>query len=1029
MLAPGMQSTSLRLVAGADLTAASNRILLAASTLGTAGNLLLNNTQVSATGSNGVPIPSVLRTGTGSLDLLAGGSIKENSLYGIYTAGTDTGATGLAAGTYMPDHGGDLTLVAQGDVTGYSYNDRQNNIQFWSPANWLVRSGDATTKAAWSINFGGNVTTNGMTYLRGFAGFGTLGGGNVTLQAGGNAGALTQTSDGSSSAQVYSALQVSVGATGQVLSVSKAGASVTGGALAEAGGGNLVVKIGGALNSVGGGFGANGSLSLFANLRGDTSISAGSIGLITPIYGFNMPGDPRGLNPTNTGLASTSGGIVLTPGDGSAIVRTAADLVVGTYADAGQTFSDISTSAFALWRPDTTAVSLFSAGGNLAPVTGDGLGNSNWQVKGGGYNLVVAPGRLSAVAAQGSLYLGGGQTLELAPSPSGDLQLLAGQSIYDGAQSVASTRIVISGAKAGVNDIPNPFRPATLDSNGGYYNYASFQDDTVTTNLHAVDHDPIRIYAAKGDIVNLAFGEVNPAYYNNALHTLYLAAKPARIIAGGDIVNLGAGSDGTTPGLILNNNPTDVSIIRAGGNIYYTNMQVAGPGELDVTAGGTIYQGGNGSIVSIGALAAGDTRPGASILMQAGAGLAGPNYAGLLPYLDPANLAVVGTPLIEQRGKVAKTYEKELQAWLKERFGFAGADDEERRAYFASLASEQQSIFLRQVYFAELKAGGREYNDPGSSRHGSYLRGRTVIDTLFPEKDKDDKPISYAGNITMFGGAGVRTLFGGDIQMLTSGGRTVIGVEGLVPPASSGIVTQGQGDISMYSKGSILLGLSRIMTTMGGDILAWSAEGDINAGRGSKTTIVYTPPKRIYDNYGNVTLSPNVPSSGSGIASRSSIPGILGGDIDLIAPLGTIDAGEAGIRAGANVNLVALQIVNAANIQAQGNVSGVPQIQAPNIGGLTEATNTAGAAQAVTKTEQHAATAQASVIIVEVIGFGGGDEDDDGEQRREEPRGQRGTQVEPLQDPESEYQVLGAGEMTAAEARDLIAARRSGGDQ
>ncbi|WP_204308456.1 filamentous haemagglutinin family protein, partial [Escherichia coli] len=60
------------------------------------------------------------------------------------------------------------------------------------------------------------------------------------------------------------------------------------------------------------------------------------------------------------------------------------------------------------------------------------------------------------------------------------------------------------------------------------------------------------------------------------------------------------------------------------------------------------------------------------------------------------------------------------------------------------------------------------------------------------------------------------------------------------PPSTAGIVTQGQGDIQAYSRDSILLGQSRIMTTFGGSILAWSAEGDINAGRGSQTTVVYT---------------------------------------------------------------------------------------------------------------------------------------------------------------------------------------------
>ncbi len=134
------------------------------------------------------------------------------------------------------------------------------------------------------------------------------------------------------------------------------------------------------------------------------------------------------------------------------------------------------------------------------------------------------------------------------------------------------------------------------------------------------------------------------------------------------------------------------------------------------------------------------------------------------------------------------------------------------------------------------------------------------------------------------------------------------------------MLTQGSGNIDIYSLGSILLGQSRIMTTYGGDIVAWSAEGDINAGRGSKTTTIFTPPLLRYDSFGNITLSPNVPSTGAGIASLNPIPGTPPGDVDLIAPLGTIDAGEAGIRVSGNVNLAALQIVKRRQHPGAGHV-------------------------------------------------------------------------------------------------------------
>ena len=232
------------------------------------------------------------------------------------------------------------------------------------------------------------------------------------------------------------------------------------------------------------------------------------------------------------------------------------------------------------------------------------------------------------------------------------------------------------------------------------------------------------------------------------------------------------------------------------------------------------------------------------------------------------------------------------------------------------------------------------------------------------------------GDITMFGGSGVRTLFGGDIQMLTPGGQLVVGVEGQVPPATlrPGHARRRATSRSI-AKGSILLGLSRIMTTFGGDILAWSAEGDINAGRGAKTTM------RLHAAEAGLRQLRQRDAVAEGAVlgrrhrhAQSDSGSAEPGDIDLIAPLGTIDAGEAGIRVSGNVNLAALHIVNAANIQAQGNTTGVPQIQAPNIGGLTEASNTAGAAaQQAATPEQAARNAQPSVIIVEVLGFGGGE--------------------------------------------------------
>ena len=203
------------------------------------------------------------------------------------------------------------------------------------------------------------------------------------------------------------------------------------------------------------------------------------------------------------------------------------------------------------------------------------------------------------------------------------------------------------------------------------------------------------------------------------------------------------------------------------------------------------------------------------------------------------------------------------------------------------------------------------------------------------------------------------------------------------------------------------------MTTFGGGILAWSAEGDINAGRGAQTTVVYTPPRRIYDGWGNVTLSPQVPSTGAGIATLNPIPEVAPGDIDLIAPLGTIDAGEAGIRVSGNVNVAALQVVNAANIQTQG----IPMTAAVNVGALTSASRAAGSAvQAAEQVSRQAKRNQPSTISVEILGYG--------DERLEAGGSATATPVAGYRY-DSQVQVLGAGPLSPQSREQLTPEERN----
>ncbi len=817
--------------------------------------------------------------------------------------------------------------------------------------------------------------------MTGFQGIGTLGGGNLTVIAGRNAGVTGSGSTG---------LDLAVASTGRVLAD---------GTMAATGGGDLTLKIGGGLNAV---FPTSVQVpdyyGAITNLRGDINVNAGSIGALAVAQGGILftSFDPRAVEANVFKRSAKTPGPTVTPGDGVVNIATRGDLVIAGAADAGMgtpvdqagipyllrnadgsttLVPNGGTSAFTLWTPGS-AIRLYSAGGDVAPLQGGTAGN-NVQNSNGFY-----PGTLIVAAANGDIRFAeplpglSYPVLELVPSPRGQLELLAAGSIYGSSQVVA-----MSGAD--MSTLATPWRPVfeTAVGGGGTNNASptsaylgftrnspiAFGPDTPLGplgNLHAADDQPALVYAGK-DIVDLALGQVQnpspgfgPGSFQPFPTTWYAAAKPFQVIAGRDIVGTG-----TTPSAYLNLNADDITLIQAGRDIFRQSVTIAGPGLLQLQAGRNLYQGYDGALTSAGDVVNPSNKSGgAGITVLAGVGANGPDYAGFARlYLDAANQLNAGTPLAGS-GKVAHAYDAELLAWLQQRFGYKGAAAD-ALAYFLALPGEQQGVFVRQVYFQELLLGGREYNDPASSRYGSYLRGREAIATLFPSADAQGRAIGYQGDITMFSSitgsktvngqavpvttdAGIHTNFGGDIQMLNPGGKTLIGVEGVPAGTGAGLITQGAGDIALYSKGSILLGLSRIMTTFGGSIQGWSSEGDINAGRGAKTTVLYTPPKRVYDGLGNVTVSPNVPSSGAGIATLSPIPEVPPGDVDLVAPLGTIDAGEAGIRVSGNVNFAALQVVNAANVQVQGKSTGLPVVATVNVGAMTNASSTASQAAA-----------------------------------------------------------------------------------
>ncbi|RKF22418.1 filamentous hemagglutinin N-terminal domain-containing protein [Altericroceibacterium spongiae] len=1013
MLASGSESWDMQMVAGANLTSADFRAVRQDGV----GDMVLDN-PFSVVVEYGVDQQyegvSVIRTGTGDLDLIAARDYRQESRFGIYTAGTwiDTEATRPGGSLNLP-----RATFADGSVLGSDFSEYEGAVADYQPwfttggghvtvdvgrdmfghmsgqqvgtqtrsnhavGDWLWHQGapEIGQQTAWWINFG----TYANRRLPAFDGIGTLGGGNLTVSAGRDFGAY----DYVTNVGHPGALALAVGSSGWVDSD---------GTIHRSGGGDLSLSVGGQINPVQSRYGdintnAPGTVT---NLRGDIDITAGTIGQVWKTYEITNTESDRDPRPDSYSQANAThqyGTLAVLPGDGTTTLNSRGDMVATVF-DPGLRDTpallgveiDGQNGALQSWFTqftDATHVNLFSAGGDLS------VGAL------GGYQ---GPAHLSAIAANGSLYgmgrVAGGESIDLQASDNSTAEFLAADTIYylwvrtSGApESMLATPQnpawgVLPGSQGG-----NPI----LTNVSGNYNYGDvLARGTDTAVVRTQKVDPVLIYARDGDIINANFGTL---FTNTTTDEVaYRSGHPAYIRAGRDIVGLGSGtpSFSGSGSLFVHSFADDISIIDAGRDLIWINAMVAGPGTLELNAGRNFYQDDKGVLRSVGLVgssASSEPTGGADIAVTVGAGADGPNFAAVRDaYLDPANLADPERPLTDQDGKVAKVYTEELAEWLEGRWSDDAeqfSSDEEALAYFDALAPEHQRIFLRDIYYEELRIGGREYSGKiESGRRGSYLRGRQMVETMFPGIDSEEGTSPYEGEFVQFStgrAAGmIRTEFGGDIQMLAPGGGVTLGLDAIRPEnGDNGFLTQGTGNVQIYSQGDIALGLSRIFTTFGGDIFGWSAAGDINAGRGANTTVLYTPPRRVYDDIGNVALSPQVPSTGAGIATLAPLPEIPSGDVDLIAPLGVIDAGEAGIRVSGDINLAALQILNAANIQVEGEATGIPTVAAVNTGALTAASSASTAvaneaAQLAERNRPQPVRDIPAIVNVRFVGFG-----------------------------------------------------------
>ena len=198
-----------------------------------------------------------------------------------------------------------------------------------------------------------------------------------------------------------------------------------------------------------------------------------------------------------------------------------------------------------------------------------------------------------------------------------------------------------------------------------------------------------------------------------------------------------------------------------------------------------------------------------------------------------------------------------------------------------------------------------------------------------------------------------------------------------IPIGFEGVLSLRGGAIRSFTDGSFRLNQSRLFSVSGGDVTLWSSNGDLNAGQGPKTSSNFPPITLRFFPDANNEVDSVGSVSGAGIAAFRPSLDVAPSAVTLLAPVGTVDAGDAGVRASGDVFVAAARVANADNFKVGGVSVGVPTtaiVAAPAAPAGATAATAATAAQA--RAQETGASDRRSIIRVDVLGFIGGNADD-----------------------------------------------------
>jgi filamentous hemagglutinin family protein len=986
----------------------------------------------------------VIRTGTGTIDVIAGRDVQfRNPFASIYTAGVGLSqdeintvfkrgdfsipVTGFAPsrqgqelgeslgvpqqtyGVHYGLAGGDVRVSAGADLARYqlSEGNRIADASGQTPATWLMKRGltDAdgyfaavtTTDNRREVDRSAS-TTWWIDYSSFFQSFGALGGGNISLESAGsmqNIDAAIPTTARMAGIDPDTGLNLRPSAEG----------------LRETGGGDLTMRAG---RNVDGGsiYLERGAARIFAGEEITTNVGQSANAAI--LEGSGQFLDPLTWQPLTFYL-----------GRASVDVRAMGDVLAGPTANPFLLPSGINNqpwyrTAFSTYG-ESSSLSVSSVGGSIthrwgitklgdlstvpvlsATVANSGLINESFtgwyrpwlrllSYAGDSENVPLEVGApvFRSTSFSGDIHLAG--TLHTAPSPVGDISLLASGSLFGltptgRTQNKANVPVTAwTSARLNLSDAPlismpgvlRPVAPdssffsafrAAFDERGGYK--ANDGIAAVKSALHSPDllrvaaPDPLRLYAQSGDVLSLEL----------------FSGKRVRVLAGRDATDLSL--------YFQHLSASDISLVSAGRDIIPFNENNARRTlAADILAGNVVVDASGTDSGSKGM--AGDLQVGGRGIVQVLAGRdldlgTGPNRAdgtgvGLtsigrlrnpfLPFEGAHYVVMAGVGGVSSGPALGLTGSS-LNFGSLPSSGFLGD------------STEHMAVAAVRNLFTRLQQVGKD-----AALTGNYDAGYAAVEEMFGKNPA-------AGNI-FTRSRDLRTTSGGSIIAAAPGGSVTMASDifgnPLTPP---GIVTEYGGEVSILTGGNVDIGRARIFTLRGGDLTIWSSRGDIAAGTAAKT-VVTAPPTRVLIDPTSAEIETDLGglATGGGIGVLASVAGIEPGAVTLLAPRGTVDAGDAGIRATGNITIAAAQVLNADNISASGASVGVPvapAAAAPNVGGLSSASSstaaTSQAASDVTRQAQSgAATDQQqapSTITVEVLGYGGGEESEDEREAR-----------------------------------------------